>query len=222
VLGADPPWVFKRWMNVVLVKKLPPVGPASVPIACNKRQGMAPLFGQLWSEPAGIDCSVFPHTLLLSKELCQLALPNGSGVWGELVGVGIGAKEMCHYLHVPVKDINKKGRFGASGGDSPGSSESACARGQANIALSPHRLTQQNAEFPAGGVSALGVVGGVIFCAPAWVTPPNIHPSARMATNRLRTRVVFFVRRLRLTLICSPVSGYFPVEVVETHRLPER
>ena len=80
VLGADPPWVFKRWTNVVLVKKLPPAGPVSVPIDCNKRQAIAPAFGQLWSEPAGIDCSVFPHTLLLSKELCQLALPNGRGL----------------------------------------------------------------------------------------------------------------------------------------------
>ena len=86
---------------------------------------MAPLFGQLWSEPAGIDCSVFPHTLLLSKELCQLALPNGSRVWGELVGVGIGAKEMRDDLGVPPEDTREKRGFGASIVDGPGSA-SAC------------------------------------------------------------------------------------------------
>jgi hypothetical protein len=113
VLGADPPWVFKRWRNVVLVKKLPPGGPASVPIDCNKRQGMAPLFGQLWSEPAGIDCSVFPHTLLLSKELCQLTLPNGSGFGANWLGL-VSAKEVCDYLHVPVKTLTKRVAWGVT------------------------------------------------------------------------------------------------------------
>jgi len=93
VSAADPPWVFKRWMNVVWVKKLPPAGPTSDPIDRNKRQAIAPAFGQLWSEPAGIDCSGCPHTLLLSKELCHVALPKGSGFWGGRVWVGIGAKE---------------------------------------------------------------------------------------------------------------------------------
>ena len=78
--GADPPSVFKRRMYVVLVNIVPPVGPRSDPIACSKRQLIAPAFGQLASEPAGIAWSGCPHTLLLSKELCHVALPKGSGV----------------------------------------------------------------------------------------------------------------------------------------------
>src|SRR5216683_681520 len=49
-------------------------------VDCNKRQAIAPVFGQLSSEPAGIVYSGCAHTLLLSKELCHVALPKGSGV----------------------------------------------------------------------------------------------------------------------------------------------
>jgi len=82
--GADPPLVFKRWMKVVLVMNLPPVGPFSVPMDCSKRQSIAPAFGQLASEPAGTDENFCAHTLLLSKELCHVTLPkvSGLGCWG--------------------------------------------------------------------------------------------------------------------------------------------
>lgn len=66
-------------MNVVCVRKLPPVGPLSEPIDCNKRQAIAPSFGQLSSEPAGTAFFFCAHTLLLSKELCQVTLPKGNG-----------------------------------------------------------------------------------------------------------------------------------------------
>src|SRR5229473_3288562 len=47
---------------------------------CSKRQAIAPVFGQLGSEPAEIAfiCRTCAHTLLLSKELCHVALPKGT------------------------------------------------------------------------------------------------------------------------------------------------
>jgi len=79
--GADPPLVFKRWTKVVLDRILPPVGPSSVPIAVSSRQAIEPVFGQLWSVPAMTVVAgvALAHTLLLSKELCQVALPNATG-----------------------------------------------------------------------------------------------------------------------------------------------
>jgi hypothetical protein len=58
---------------------LPPAGPLCEPIACNRRQGIAPVFEQLASDPAAMLASLFPHTALLSNELCHVGLPNGTG-----------------------------------------------------------------------------------------------------------------------------------------------
>lgn len=73
-------------MKVVLVNALPPAGPSCDPITCSSTQLIAPLFGQLESEPAGIEFTACAQTLLLSKELCQVTLPKGSGLvqryWG--------------------------------------------------------------------------------------------------------------------------------------------
>ena len=78
-MGADPPLVFKRWTNVVSARSLPPVGPFWFPIDSSKRQGIAPVLGQLGSDPAGIDFTAFAHTALVSKP-CHVALPlRGTG-----------------------------------------------------------------------------------------------------------------------------------------------
>ena len=87
--------VFKRWMKVVWVRTLPPVGPCCEPIDCSKRQAIAPVFGQLGSEPAGIafECRTCAHTLLLSKELCHVALPKGSGFGAAALGFASGLRK---------------------------------------------------------------------------------------------------------------------------------
>src|SRR5438874_8315875 len=46
-------------------------------------------------------------------------------------------------LEVLPEEALKKRSFGASGLDGPGSGRRACARGQANIALSSHRVAHQ-------------------------------------------------------------------------------
>jgi hypothetical protein len=104
--------VLKRWMKVVRVMNLPPVGPCCDPTECRTRRPIAPAFGQLASEPAAIDASCFAHTLLLSKELRHVALPKGSGFGGELVGVCIGAEEVGAELDVLPKETRKKGWLG--------------------------------------------------------------------------------------------------------------
>ena len=87
-MGAAPPVVFKRCTKLALASRLPPVGPFWLPMDCDKRQGIAPSFGQLaGSEPASIDPTAFAHTLLVSKELCQVALPpSGTGVGAFALG----------------------------------------------------------------------------------------------------------------------------------------
>jgi hypothetical protein len=56
---------------------------------------MEPAFGQLGSEPAGIvlECRTCPHTLLLSRELCQVVLPNGSGFGAASLGLVSGLRK---------------------------------------------------------------------------------------------------------------------------------
>src|SRR5262249_19177548 len=80
-------------MKVVWVKNLPPVGPCSEPIDWSKRQPIAPAFGQLGSEPAGIECNACAHTLLLSKELCHVALPKGTGFGANSLGFVSGLRK---------------------------------------------------------------------------------------------------------------------------------
>src|ERR1051326_3918914 len=77
--GAAPPLVFKRWTNVVWDRSFPPVGPSSDPIEVSRRHGMAPSFGQLGCVPALIiaPSNTCAHTLLVSNELCHVALPKG-------------------------------------------------------------------------------------------------------------------------------------------------
>ena len=79
--------VFKRWMKVVWVMVFPPAGPSSDPMDCNKTQLIAPALGQLASDPARIEFTGCPHTLLLSKELCQVTLPNGTGSGANSLGL---------------------------------------------------------------------------------------------------------------------------------------
>jgi hypothetical protein len=97
-------------MKVALARILPPVGPFRFPIDCSKRQGIAPVFGQLAaSEPAAIDPVLTAHTRLLSNELCHVALPpEGQRVWGEVVGVCIRAEEVRDDLDGLPEDICKE------------------------------------------------------------------------------------------------------------------
>src|SRR4051812_10710793 len=77
-------------MKVALARNLPPVGPSWFPIDCRRRQGIAPLFGQLECVPASI-CPVFAaHTLLVSNELCHVTLPlSGTGFGVESLGLAL-------------------------------------------------------------------------------------------------------------------------------------
>ena len=95
--------VFKRWTKVVLLRNVPPVGPSCEPMDCSKRQAIEPVFGQLGSEPAGIEAGeggvvefesgTCAHTLLLSKELCHVALPKGSGFGAFSLGFVSGLRK---------------------------------------------------------------------------------------------------------------------------------
>ena len=96
--GAAPPRVFNLWMKVVLDNIVPPEGPGCEPMDCSSRQGMEPVFGQVGSEPAGMlfECSTCAQTLLVSNELCHVALPKGRGV-GRAVGVRTPFQRRFHF-----------------------------------------------------------------------------------------------------------------------------
>jgi hypothetical protein len=70
---------------------------------CSKRQAIEPVFGQLGSEPARIavgeggvvefESGTCAHTLLLSKELCHVALPKGTGFGAASLGFVSGLRK---------------------------------------------------------------------------------------------------------------------------------
>src|SRR5215831_21016097 len=80
-------------MNVVLLSDFPPVGPSALPITCNSKQSIAPLFGQLESVPAVTKLSFWAHTLLLSKELCHVASPKRGGFRPIVLGFSTGLRK---------------------------------------------------------------------------------------------------------------------------------
>jgi hypothetical protein len=80
VAGAEPPVVFKRWMKVVSLKPTRPERPVFDPVVSSKRQGIAPVWEQLGSEPESTPgVSAFAHTTLPSRELRHVGLPKGGG-----------------------------------------------------------------------------------------------------------------------------------------------
>src|SRR5690349_3806288 len=96
-------------MNVVFDRILPPVGPWSEPIAVSKRHAMDPVFGQLGSVPARMACVVgsrtAAQTLLLSSELCHVALPKGSGFGATPFGFVSGLRKWVMIWNVCPKMV---------------------------------------------------------------------------------------------------------------------
>src|ERR1039457_5795191 len=85
------------------------VGPSWDPITWSSRQGMAPELGQLGSEPAVMLSSLLPQRTLLSKELCQVWLPNGSGDGANELGFALGLRKLVRicWLTLPNTVTNK-------------------------------------------------------------------------------------------------------------------
>jgi len=79
---------------------------------CSKRQLIEPAFGQLGSEPAVIDASKFPHTLLLSKELCHVALPKASGFGANWLGSVSGLRKWVRIWMSCPKKLAKRVAWG--------------------------------------------------------------------------------------------------------------
>ncbi len=141
--GADPPFVFNRWMKLVVVKMPVPIVPFSDPITCSSRHAIEPSLGQLWSEPALIESTVCAHTLLLSSELCHVALPKGIGFGANLFGLVLGLRKwviIC--TSCPKKLVNRVAR-----GEHCYSPREPCAGRQADVALAyPWRVRARTAE----------------------------------------------------------------------------
>src|SRR5689334_5190076 len=82
-------------MKVVLDNIVPPATPGCVPMDCRSRHGIDPAFGHVASDPAGIlfECRFCAQTLLVSSELCQVALPKGSGLGAASFGFASGLRK---------------------------------------------------------------------------------------------------------------------------------
>ena len=70
---------------------------------------MAPELGQLGSEPAVMLSSLLPQMTLLSKELCHVGLPNGSGDGANELGFASGLRKWVRicWLKLPNTVTNK-------------------------------------------------------------------------------------------------------------------
>ena len=150
------------------------------------------------------------HTLLLSKELCHVALPKGTGL-ASVVGVCIGAEEVGDDLDVLPEETLKKGGFGAGGVDGPRSSRSAWARGQANITLRAYGVAHQKCRVSRRRRNEGRCGRGLImFCARALVTVTPAHPSTRSPVIRIRTGPVplaFVVHQVLFSSFLTACEG---------------
>jgi hypothetical protein len=80
-------------MKVVSLKPTASERPVLDPVVSSKRQGIAPVLGQLASEPEATGgVSAFAHTTLPSSELRQVGLPKG-GVVGDGMGLVFGLRK---------------------------------------------------------------------------------------------------------------------------------
>src|SRR4051812_44006064 len=72
----------------------------------SRRQAIDPVFGQLGSLPAPIVflCNTAAHTLLLSSELCQVALPKGIGSGALMFGLVSGLRK-CVMIWTSIPKI---------------------------------------------------------------------------------------------------------------------
>lgn len=79
VVGATPPAVFSRWINVVRVSLSPSVGPGWSPTTSSKSQGIAPGATNAESDEEAIATA---QTVLLSLESCHVArgVPPSAGL----------------------------------------------------------------------------------------------------------------------------------------------
>src|SRR5947209_9760859 len=105
--GAEPPLLFTRWLNVVLLKIWPPSGPGSDPIVWSKRQSIAPAFGQLASVPAWTKFAFCAQTLLLSRELCHVASPKRGGFGPTSFGFSTGLRKWVMIWNAAPKTFVK-------------------------------------------------------------------------------------------------------------------
>src|SRR3982750_1278533 len=94
-------------MKLVFVNVLPPVGPCSDPMVCSNRQSIAPAFGQLASVPAVTKFFFCAHTLLLSKELCQVTSPNRGGFGPTSLGFSTGLRKWVMIWNAAPKTFVK-------------------------------------------------------------------------------------------------------------------
>ena len=149
VVGADPPWCLTLYEGA-LARNLPPVGPCWFPTDCNKRQGIAPLFGQLGSVPATTmfsSAGLCPHLAAIERTLPGRVATEGHGVGGVRVGVSIDTGEVGDDLDVLAEELHKEGGFGTGGIDGPGSATGVWV-GQANVALSTEGMADHVCSVP--------------------------------------------------------------------------
>ena len=84
-------------------------------MACSSKQGIAPELGQLVSLPAGIEASLLPQTALLSKELCQVGLPNGSGLGANWFGSVSGLRKCVRICCTKLPKVKNNVACGLEG-----------------------------------------------------------------------------------------------------------
>src|SRR6185312_81348 len=155
-------------MKLVWVRNLPPVGPSSAPITCSNRQAMEPVFGQLAISAEGwIACCVCAHTLLVSNELCHVALPKARGLGANLFGFVLGLRKCVMIWTCCPKKLVKSVASGRAWFTVHAASELPSLVGRQTYPCVPRACPTRNAVAPTGGVMRVGVGGDAMFCAVA-------------------------------------------------------
>src|SRR5882724_10438658 len=126
---------------------------------CNNRQLIEPAFGQLWSVPASIDPAFCAQTMLLSSELCHVALPKGSGLGALSLGFVSGLRKCVMISKSCPKIFVKRVASGRAPVTVQEAVEAPTLVGRQTYPCVPVAWPTKNAVFPSGGVIPVGVGG---------------------------------------------------------------
>src|SRR6185295_9079943 len=150
-------------MKLVLDSIVPPEGPGWEPMDCSSRQGMEPVFGQAGTEPAGMlfECSTCAQTLLVSNELCHVALPKGSGFGAASLGLAFGLRKWVAIWTTCPKTRWKRVASGREGFTVQEAVAAPVLVGRQMYPCVPAAGATRKREWPFGGVMMAGVTGAV-------------------------------------------------------------
>src|SRR5215469_3428419 len=116
------------------------------------------------------------QTLLLSSELCHVALPKGRGFGATSFGFVSGLRKCVMISNVCPKIVWNRVASGRAPLTVQDAVDAPTAVGRQTYFFFNDTATTEKRELPVGGVIPVGVTGGVSPCAPAPGAMMKTHP----------------------------------------------